>query len=428
MTYSFEAMFGDASSLRIVVRSAVGHAADLLGDHAPDDRRRDVVQGEDPQHLLDVLREHGEHHPFLALGHPDLPRREGLLLQRDLLEVDLRAESAAQGHLPDDAREPAAAEVLETVEEPRLRALDARVDERLLEDRVSQLDGAGLPSLDGFLREVDARVRHPVDSVPARPAAAEDEDIPRRPDAVADELGLLREADAGDVHDDVPEIPLVEDDASGDGRDAHAVPVVADARDDAAEQVFRMFRPFRQRIERRVERTEVERVREGDWLRAHREDVPQDPADPGGRAAVRLDGGRMVVALDPQGVRVVRVELHDARVAPVDHPRLLDGEDELFQEDLRRLVAAVFRPRLAEALQLDVRRVAAGGAEIVLDAAHLVNAEGEPHPLRDAGEVRRGGVSQEDVVQREREGPPSEPLAQPFASKTTIVRNTLCLS
>jgi hypothetical protein len=43
---------------------------------------------------------------------------------------------------------------------------------------------------------------------------------------------------------------------------------------------------------------EPQRVHDGDRPRTHREDVAQDPADPGGRALVRLDVARVVVGFD----------------------------------------------------------------------------------------------------------------------------------
>ncbi len=125
----------------------------------------------------------------------------------------------------------------------------------------------------------------------------------------------------------------------------------------------------------------MERVGEGDRLGAHREHVPEDPADPRVRASVRLDRGRMVVALDPQGVRMVFIELDHAGIAAVEDVGSLDREDELLQEDLRGLVATVFRPRLAKALQLNVGRLPTDPPKIFLDAGHLLDAEGQTELL-----------------------------------------------
>ena len=79
------------------------------------------------------------------------------------------------------------------------------------------------------------------------------------------------------------------DDLAGDGRNADAVAVVADALHDAGEQVAHA---------RRVERAEAQRVEHRDRARAHREDVAQNAADAGRRALIRLDRRRMIVRFD----------------------------------------------------------------------------------------------------------------------------------
>src|SRR5213594_1346422 len=136
----------------------------------------------------------------------------------------------------------------------------------------------------------------------------------------------------------------------------------------------------------------------------------------------------MIVALDPKGVRVVLVELDHAGIPAVDHLRPLDREDEFLQEDLGGLVTAMFGPRLAEALELYLGGVAAESVEVSLDPPHFVDAERETHPIADLAEFERRGVPQGDVMEREREAPPPDSLAQPFASIRTIARDTLCFS
>src|SRR5439155_2318510 len=61
----------------------------LLRNHATDDRGGYVVQIKDSQDASHVLRQDREHHPLLALGDPDLPWRESLLLKTHLLQIDL---------------------------------------------------------------------------------------------------------------------------------------------------------------------------------------------------------------------------------------------------------------------------------------------------------------------------------------------------
>ncbi len=267
-----------------------------------------------------------------------------------------------------------------------------------------------------------------MDPVAARAAPTEDEHGVLRADAVPNDLRFLPEADARHVDDDVPEVAFVEHDAARDRRDSDPVPVVADARDDAAKEILRMSRAAGQLLHRVIERAEVQRIREGDRLGAHREDVAQDPADARVRAAVGLDRGRMIVALDTQGVRVVFVEFDHAGVPSVDHVRRLNREDELLENHLGGLVAAMFRPRLSEALELHLGRVASEILEVRLDPPHFVHAECEPHPFADRREFVCRGVAQRDVMEREREGPPPDSIAQPFASFRRVARDTLCFS
>ena len=69
-----------------------------------------------------------------------------------------------------------------------------------------------------------------------------------------------------------------------------------------------------------VERTEPQRVHQGDGTGAHGEDVAQDAADARGRALVGLDGRRVVVALDADG--------GGDPVADIDHAGVLARADE----------------------------------------------------------------------------------------------------
>jgi len=127
-----------------------------------------------------------------------------------------------------------------------LRRLDARVDQGFFEDRIAQLDGPGLPFLHGAGRQVAARIRHPVDPVAAGLAATQDEHVAHGGRAIPYELRLLREPDARDVHDDVAEVSFVEDDAARDRRNSDPVSIIANPRDDSAEEILRVSHPFRQ--------------------------------------------------------------------------------------------------------------------------------------------------------------------------------------
>ena len=111
------------------------------------------------------------------------------------------------------------------------------------------------------------------------------------------------EADAHCVDEAVVRVGGVEDGVAADGRDADAVAVMADPGDGTLEHPARL--------------AEAEPVEQRDRARAHGDDVAQDPADPGCRALERLDGRRVVVALD--------LERDGLALAEVDDPRVLAG-------------------------------------------------------------------------------------------------------
>ena len=79
----------------------------------------------------------GEHHPFLCLGEPGLPRREAGILPGHGVEVDVGAELLC--HLANRRGEPAGSAVGYRVVQTPVAGLDDDVDQALLHDRVTDL-------------------------------------------------------------------------------------------------------------------------------------------------------------------------------------------------------------------------------------------------------------------------------------------------
>jgi len=104
--------------------------------------RRNVVPSEDLEELREVCLTDIEEHPLLRLGDPNLPRQQPRLAQRDAVEMEDRAEASGVHELAGSAREPPSPEVLAPPNDPGIVRLEAGVDERLLHDRVAELDGA----------------------------------------------------------------------------------------------------------------------------------------------------------------------------------------------------------------------------------------------------------------------------------------------
>jgi hypothetical protein len=108
-----------------------------------------------------------------------------------------------------------------------------------------------------------------------------------------------------------------------------------------------------------VELAKAQRVQTRERPRSHGEDVAQDAADAGGRAAVRLDVGRMVVALDLEDGGASLADVDHARVLSraVQHPGCLRRQAR--EVPLAGLVGAVLGPHDREDPELRVCRIAA---------------------------------------------------------------------
>ena len=184
---------------------------------------------------------------------------------------------------------------------------------------------------------------------------------------------MAQHADAERVDQRVAGVGLVEDGLAADVGQAEAVAVAADAGHDPGQHP---------RGVGGVERAEAQRVHHRDRPRAHREDVADDAADPGGRALVGLDERRVVVALDLEGHGVALADVEDAGVLTdagehLADRRLLRDLAELLEVHLGRLVGAVLAPHHAVHRQLRAGRAA---AEDLADPGVLVGLEAQLGP------------------------------------------------
>ena len=179
----------------------------------------------------------------------------------------------------------------------------------------------------------------------------------------ANQLFFAQEADAHRVDERIALVRRIERDLAGDGRNADAVAVVADALHDAGEQVANA---------RRIERAEAQRVEHRDRTRAHREHVAQNAADAGRGALIRLDGRRMIVRLDLERDGQSVADRDDAGVlaGTLQHVRRFGREG--LEQRPRVLVRAVLAPQRADDSELGERRLA---AEHVDEAFVLVRRE-----------------------------------------------------
>ena len=214
----------------------------------------------------------------------------------------------------------------------------------------------------GGLGVIDRGESGAVDAVAAGVGADQDELVAGTAGGGAGELVVLDQADAHGVDERVAAVGGGDLDFAADGGDAHAVPVPADAADDAVGQVASA--PV-------VQRAEAQAVEEGDGARAHGEDVAKDAADAGGGALEGFDRAGVVVAFDlhDDGQAVTDVDCSGVFLARADQDLgTLAGKAR--QERARVLVAAVLAPHAADDSELNGvgRAVEEVGGEVVFVA------------------------------------------------------------
>ena len=302
---------------------------------------RELPTVEDRLDRPEHLRPDDRDHPLLALGDHHLPRLHPLLAQRHAVEMDVDPE--VRGHLGQRRGDARGAAVLERLDETGGDELERRLDQLLPGERVADLHGRTL--LRGAVAELLAREhRGAADAVAPRSRAVEEDELSRSRRLRAQHAVDRQEPDAHRVHEAVVPVGLVEDRLPAHGRNADAVPVVADAADRARE------------VE--VGLGEAQPVEERDGTCPHRHDVAEDAAHAGRGALERLDRRGVVVALDLERDREAVAEIEHAGVLAraLQHARAARGQP--FEEKRRVLVAAVLGPEEREDGELEVVRLA----------------------------------------------------------------------
>ncbi len=355
----------------------------MIGDLA-DHRARKLPALAGGAHVVEQPRLDDGDHPLLRLGDHDLPRLEIGLAERHAVEMNVDAGTRG-GHLGERRGEPGRAAVLQADDEVALDEIERDLDQRLAAERVADLDGG--PLLVGALEILAREHRGAADPVAAGECAVEDDQV-SRPGRLGAQHALGRQQpDAHRVDERVRGVGLVEHRLAADGRNADGVPVLADPRDRAAEVP--------------VGRAEPEPVEERDRPGAHRDDVAEDPADPGRGALERLDRGRVVVRLDLEGdgEAVAHVDHAGVLAGALQHALALGGQPP--QERSGMLVAAVLGPEHREDRELEVVR---RPLEQLLDPRELPVGETERAVERLLGDDAQGASLAADPRTHPQEG------------------------
>ncbi len=359
-----------------------------------DDRRLDSLCFTKAAEFLPVARRDGQDHSFLGLGDPDFGVRQTGVLQRRPLQPDFSPHLFA--HLSDGAAEAARSAIGDGRVQVAVAGLEDDVDHHFLGDGVSDLHRAAGDRF-AHLRQLSRGERGAVNSVAAGASPDGDNQITRFQFLLAFVDRDHRHVAAVDQR--VAQIPPVEVDGPVDGRNAHAVAVVAHTGDDAFRHDLGVQRAGRQFGVRSFRRREAEDVGVADGAGAQpgSQRIADHTADARVRTAVRFQGRRVIVRLDLEADALLFVERHNAGVVleHADAPVVvtqpfadLDGgcEDRLPQHVLevplplavaipnpagQRLVRTVLAPGLRQRFQLDVGRVPIQLDEAPANCLHL---------------------------------------------------------
>jgi hypothetical protein len=327
--------------------AVVGDAADHGGLQIP------LVEDSFDVRLASGLGD--QQHALLRFRQQKIVRAHDLLAPWNAIQIDLDAESSPTRHLHRRAGEPRRSHVLDRHQAVAGHQLEARFEQQLLGERISHLYCRAL--LLGILIELGRCHARAVNAVAPRPGADIHHRVPNsRGGCTKDPVGP-HQAEREGVDENVLVVAAVEVHLAADRRDSDAVPVSADARHHSLEELRRVRMP---------DRTEAQRIQVGDRPGAHREHVTQNPAYARRGALVRLDEGRVVVALD--------LENGGEPVTDVDHAGVLarslenarSGGRQRSQVRARALVAAVLGPHGREHTELfQSRRTAEDGADLL---------------------------------------------------------------
>ena len=273
-----------------------------------DDFSRQVILVEHRFRDIDLVGIEHHEHALLALGQHDLVGCHAFFALGHLVQVHDHADAfailaAAGGHLDRGGGQASSAHVLDCLNGVCRHQFEAGLDQQLLGERVANLHGRALLLV--ALGEFGRRHGRAMDAVAPGLRSDIEDRISGRRAAGIENLVLIGEADGHRIDEDVAIIAFVELGFPGHGRHAHTVSVSADARDHARHEAAGLGM---------VRGAEAQCIDQRDRARAHGEDIAQDAAHARRRALIRLDIGRVVVALHLEDGSLAVTNVDDAGI------------------------------------------------------------------------------------------------------------------
>ena len=372
----------------------------------PDRRRHHRLRRTKIPERLPLVFGHRKHHPLLRLRNPDLGIRKPVVLQRHLVQPNLRTGLLA--HLADRTRIPTGTAVSHRVVQIKIASLQQHVHGHFFSHRVTDLNrttGRDV-AIFGKLRTAE---RRPVDPIATGLAADRNDQVARFD--FFERLVVRQNANVATEHQRIANVTIVKVNRTVDRRDPHAVSIITNPRNNALHDLLGMHHARRKILVRRVGRSKTKHVRITNRLspQARPQRIANHPADTRVGSTVRLQGRRAVMGFDFESHVMVAFEANDAGVvlehahAPIVFAQVLTDlhrgcKDGFLQHVFvlaspifigvgnsagKRLVATVFGPRLSNRFQLDIRWGSSNRFEVVADNMHLRQRKAQRPILAD---------------------------------------------
>ncbi len=216
---------------------------------------------------------------------------------------------------------PGGAHVLDTDNGSRLHRFEACFEKQLLHEGIADLHIR--PFLLGLFGKLGGRHRRAMNAVPPRLRAYIDHRVSNAGGFTVEDFVVPEHAKSEYVDQWIAVVTLVEDALPANGRNAEAVAVMSDARNDTLENA--MVASARLRI---VQPSEADGIHHSNGPRSHGENVAQDAADPRRCALKGLDKARVVVRFDLEGDCHAVADVDDSGILarPLQHVRDFPSE------------------------------------------------------------------------------------------------------
>ena len=251
---------------------------------------------------------HHKQHPLLGFRKQELVCRHAVFASRNPIEIKLNPQAALRRHLRTAAGESGSPHVLSCNHITTGECLQTGLDQPLLQEGITHLNRRTV--IQGVSTEFSTGEAGTAHAIPTRGAADVDHRIAHPLGAGLDDLLGLHQTQSHGIHQGIAPIGGIKGHFTAHGGNPDAIAVMGNAGDNALYQTD---------IDGIIQRSETQRVEQRDRSGSHGEDVPQDPANPGGGTLEGLHRGWVVMTFNLEGQPMAIPQIDHASVFTWTH-------------------------------------------------------------------------------------------------------------